>query len=265
MDVSLSPLQLKSALASAAPPLVLDVRQRAAFIAAVDVVAGALRRDPEQVAQWGAQLPTQASIVVYCVHGHRVSQNVAASLRGLGLRARILDAGIEGWRSAGGPLRTKSAGVSTLWVTRERPKIDRIACPWLIARFIDPDAQFLYVPSAEVRSVATARSAIPYDIENVEFGHAGDRCSFDAFIAGYRLGGDPALGKLAGIVRGADTGHLEVSPESAGLLAISIGLSRLHPDDHVMLRHGMSLYDALYRWCKEGHEAAHTWRIAAGQ
>jgi hypothetical protein len=136
------------------------------------------------------------------------------------------------------------------WVTRERPKIDRIACPWLIARFIDKSPEFLYVPADEVMNVARAQGAIPYDVPGVELGHVGELCSFDAFLKKYRFT-DPALQRLAAIVRGADTGRPALTPQSHGLLAISLGLSRNFADDHEMLAHGMVMYDALYAWCRE--------------
>ena len=135
------------------------------------------------------------------------------------------------------------------WVTRERPKIDRIACPWLIQRFIDRDAEFLYVPASDVLRVAQQTGATPYDIPGVEMGHVGELCSFDAFLAKHHLD-EPALHKLATIVRGADTSRLDLTPQSAGLHAISLGLSRNFADDHEMLRHGMVMYDALYAWCR---------------
>ena len=135
------------------------------------------------------------------------------------------------------------------WVTRERPKIDRIACPWLIQRFIDAEAEFLYVPAADVLRVAVQTGATPYDVPDVEMGHVAELCSFDAFLAKHGLT-DPALARLATIVRGADTDRLDLAPQSAGLLAISLGLSRCHADDHAMLAHGMVLYDALYAWCR---------------
>ena len=144
------------------------------------------------------------------------------------------------------------------WVTRERPKIDRIACPWLIRRFIDPEAEFLFVPPGEVRSVARTTGAIPYDVPNVELSHVGELCSFDAFLHKYALD-DPALADLARIVRGADTARLDLAPQSAGLLAISLGLSQLFEDDHEMLRHGMVVYDALYAWSKHAQGERHTW------
>ena len=130
------------------------------------------------------------------------------------------------------------------WITRERPKIDRIACPWLIQRFIDPQAEFLYVPASQVLAQAAAIGATPYDIPGVEMSHVGERCSFDAFIAKYHLD-DPALARLATIVRGADTARLDLAPQSAGLYAISLGLSRLMADDHALLRHGLVMYEAL--------------------
>ena len=135
------------------------------------------------------------------------------------------------------------------WVTREHPKIDRIACPWLIARFIDKSPEFLYVPGNQVLEVAAKTGAVPYDVPGVEMGHVGEQCSFDAFIKKHKLD-DPALQRLARIVRGADTSRLDLTLESAGLLAISMGLSRNFADDHEMLGHGMVIYDALFAWCQ---------------
>jgi hypothetical protein len=135
------------------------------------------------------------------------------------------------------------------WITRERPKIDRIACPWLVARFIDPDAEFLYVPRDDVQRIALETGAIPYDVPGAELGHIGERCSFDAFLSKYQLD-DPALARLAAIVRGADTDRLDLTSQSAGLYAISLGLSACHADDHQMLAHGRAIYDALYAWCQ---------------
>ena len=144
------------------------------------------------------------------------------------------------------------------WITRERPKIDRIACPWLIARFIDEDAEFLYVPSRSVLETAATTGAVPYDIPGVEMGHVGPLCSFDAFLAKYELT-DPALQQLAHIVRGADTSRLDLTPQSAGLYALSLGLSQNFVDDHEMLAHGMVMYDALYAWCRSCQAETHRW------
>ena len=144
------------------------------------------------------------------------------------------------------------------WITRERPKVDRIACPWLITRFIDQRPEFLYVPEDQVLRVAEERGAVPYDIAGVELTHVGELCSFDAFLAKYGLK-DPALQHLALIVRGADTSRPELAPQSAGLQAISLGLSHNCPDDQVMLRRGMVLYDALYSWCQSCQDETHRW------
>ncbi|MDP1645527.1 MAG: chromate resistance protein [Thiobacillus sp.] len=148
------------------------------------------------------------------------------------------------------------------WVTREHPKIDRIACPWLIARFIDREAEFLYVPADQVITAAEQTGAIPYDIPGVEYGHVGELCSFDAFLRLHNLT-DPALQQLAVIVRGADTARLDLAPQCAGLLAQSLGLSAMFPDDHVMLQHGMLMYDAYYAWIKQARGETHTWAPAA--
>ena len=144
------------------------------------------------------------------------------------------------------------------WVTRERPKIDRIACPWLIARFIDKEPEFLYVPNTRVLETAKETGAVPYDVPGVEMTHVGGLCSFDAFLSKYELT-DPALGQLADIVRGADTSRLDMTPQSPGLYALSLGLSQNFPDDHEMLRHGMVMYDALYSWCRTCQAETHKW------
>jgi len=258
MDASVSTAELRQSVQSDQPPLVIDVRKTPAFRAAGDMLSGALRRAPEDVPRWAPSLPQASAVVVYCVHGHEVSQAACVALNDAGRATRYLEGGIEAWRAAGGALRTKPAEASTRWVTRERPKIDRIACPWLIRRFVDPDAEFLYVPTADVQRVASARDAQPYDIPDVEFSHVGEHCSFDAFLKAYRLT-DPALSELALIVRGADTDCHGLAPQSAGLAAVSLGLSRLYADDHAMLEQGMVMYDALYLWCKEGKSEVHTW------
>jgi rhodanese-related sulfurtransferase len=262
MDAAVTFQQLTQALAAERAPLVIDVRREAAFLASPHLMAGALRRDPGTIAGWAGELPSGASVVVYCVHGHEVSQGAARALRERGFDARFLEGGVEHWREAGGETLPKPAGAPTRWVTRERPKVDRIACPWLVSRFIDRTAEFLYVPSAQVKAVAQAQQATPYDIPDVEFSHEGDRCSFDAFLKIYRLT-DPGLAQLALIVRGADTARPDLAPQAAGLVALSLGLSRRFGDDHEMLRHGMVMYDALYLWCKEGRDATHTWNPEA--
>jgi rhodanese-related sulfurtransferase len=258
-NTSVSASILKTEIAGTAPPIVVDVRRQPAFLEAEGMLSGALRREPEQVSEWAKSLPRANAVVVYCVHGHEVSQRAATALNEAGISARYLEGGLADWP---GPLDHKPRGASTRWITRERPKIDRIACPWLIARFVDPDAEFLYVPSQEVLGAAKQKDAVPYDIADVHFSHEGERCSFDAFIRHYRLT-DPALDELARIVRGADTARLDLAPQAPGLAAISLGLSRNYPDDHEMLKHGMVMYDALYTWCKEGKQEVHTWNPQA--
>ncbi|MSR63512.1 MAG: sulfurtransferase [Planctomycetes bacterium] len=254
---------LLSSLHSPRPPLVIDVRRPSAYLAGTDTLRGALRRDPEAVSTWAEQLPRSTQVVVYCAHGREVSQRVAAELELCGREASYLEGGLEaGWKERGGALDEKPAGAPSRWVTRARPKIERIACPWLIARFIDSAAEFLYVPAEQVLAVARERSATPYDVPAVAVSHAGERCSFDALLERYHLQ-DPALLELATIVRGADTGELDLAPQAPGLLALSLGLSRLFHDDHEMLRHGLVLYDALHAWCREGKDEIHTWNPAA--
>ncbi|MDR6385083.1 chromate resistance protein ChrB domain-containing protein [Paraburkholderia caribensis] len=148
------------------------------------------------------------------------------------------------------------------WVTRERPKIDRIACPWLIARFIDESPEFLFVPADRVAVVAEREGAVPFDVPGVKLSHVGEHCSFDTFLAEYQLT-DPALTALAVIVRGADTARLDLAAQAPGLLALSLGLSRIFADDHEMLSHGMVMYDALYAWCRDCQSETHGWPPAS--
>jgi rhodanese-related sulfurtransferase len=258
MKAMISVGELRSQLAATSPPIVIDVRRKPAYGESDAMISGALRREPQEVRAWAKSLPRASAVVGYCVRGHEVSQDAAAALNEVGIAARYLEGGFEAWKAAQAPLDRKPSGGSTRWVTRERPKIDRIACPWLIARFVDADAEFLYVPSKQVLDAAKERVAVPYDIPDVHFSHDGELCSFDAFLKHYRLS-DPALKELALIVRGADTARLELAPQAPGLAAISLGLSRNFADDHEMLEHGMVLYDALYTWCKEGKDEVHTW------
>ncbi len=264
LSSGISTSQIQAQLGSAKAPLLIDVRRQAAFDVDTQMIAGATWRDPFTVADWAKFLPRHREVVVYCVHGHEISKNAAAALASAGMSARYLEGGIEGWRASGGMLCSKQPTLNipsavnqpSVWVTRERPKIDRIACPWLIRRFIDPLAEFLYVPSADVMTVAAEKNAIPYDVPGVQFTHRGDACSFDALIADFALS-NPALIDLAKIVRGADTGSPELTPQSAGLLAVSLGLSALYVDDHEMLAQGMIVYDALYAWLKSARAEIH--------
>jgi rhodanese-related sulfurtransferase len=238
-------------------PILLDVRRKERWREVADDIPGAVRRDPEAVATWAGVRDPHRPVVAFCMYGHEVSQRVAAALRAGGSDARILAGGIEGWRAAGLPVAPKTT--PTLWVTRERPKIDRLACPWLIRRFLDADARFLFVPTREVAVVAEATGATPFDVENVMLTHRGAGCTFDTLIEDKGLA-DPALAKLALMVRGADTAAYHRHPAAAGLFAASLGLSALCAyDDHAMLRHGFALYDSLYLWCRDLQQETHGW------
>ena len=207
-------------------------------------------------------------VVVACAAGHGRSQGLAALLRAAGVAAEYLDGGHSAWVAAGLPtydprkIGGRDGDGRTLWVTRARPKIDRIACPWLIRRFIDPRAIFLFVSPQEVRAVGEAMGAAPFDIEDVFWSHRGETCTFDTLIAEFGLA-IPALDRLATIVRGADTARPDLAPECAGLLAASLGLSRMHTDDHTQLEAGMALYDAFYRWARDATEETHNWPNSA--
>ncbi len=264
---SISVSQLASRLGRADAPLLLDVRRAAAFDADPRVISGALRLAPEDIHLAAAHVPRDREIVAYCIYGHEVGVDAATRLQEAGFKASYLEGGIVAWRESGLTTMGKVAdltlpaapGRPTRWITRERPKIDRIACPWLIRRFIDPTAEFLYVPANQVIDVASKEGAIPYDVPNVRMTHRGlegELCSFDALLADFGID-DPALHDLACIVRGADAGKPELTPQSPGLLAISLGLSVNFPDDHAMLEMGMMVYDALYSWVKSARAEVH--------
>jgi rhodanese-related sulfurtransferase len=261
---SLSLSALRSLLGTPRAPLVVDVRKSPAFEADPLMIASAMRRAPGAVAEWAGAQPAGREVVVYCAHGHEVSQGTARALVSRGVPARYLEGGIEGWKAVGAPTMRKLPDIghgstaATRWVTRERPKIDRIACPWLIRRFLDPLAAFVYVPPERVLDAARASAAVPYDVPNVRFSHRGERCSFDAMLEDFQLR-EPALDALAVIVRGADTARLDLAPQAAGLLAVSLGLSRIHADDAAMLEAAIPVYDALYAWCREARDAPHSW------
>ena len=247
---SISSQQLYQNLGTASGPTLVDVRRQDAFGNDDRLIIGALRRPPEEMECCRKEFSTSRPIVAYCNRGREISQGVAEALRRAGVDAVYLDGGIGGWKEMRLPTRRKHDESENKWVTREHPKIDRIACPWLISRFIKPDAEFIYVPPNDVAKVAAQVAGTPYDIKNVQFGHVGDRCSFDAIVDFYDIH-DPALDHLATIVRGADTSRPDLLPQCEGLLAISYGLSANFPDDHQMLKHGMVMYDALYTWCRQ--------------
>lgn len=259
MDAATSTLTLRSMLAERAALTLVDVRRDAAFARDPVVIPGALRRRPEDVAEWGRTLPAWRSVVAYCVHGHEVSRGAAQALRESGFDARALEGGLEAWRAAGG--RVVAHSPPTRWVTRERPKIDRLACPWFIRRFVDADAAIDYVPANRVLAHARETGATPFDVPDVEYTHVGERCSFDAFVAKHAPD-DPALAALADIVRAADTDRLGDAPQAAGLLAVSLGMGRLIADDAALLDHALLVYDALYAWCRGARGERHGWDAA---
>lgn len=253
---SLTPRNLQALLASGEPVELIDVRRAAARRQQGGDIPGGQWRDPERVLAWKDELRPGPRRVVYCAHGHEISQGIVATLRAMGHDALHLEGGYTEWQQSGAP--TAPLPRSTRWVTRARPKIDRVACPWLITRFIDPQAEFLYVPTDQVLAVAQAQGATPYDIPGVALSHVGERCSFDAFIDAYHLT-DASLQRLATIVRGADTDRHDLAPQCAGLLAVALGLSVLHTDDQACLAAGLPVYDALYAWCRSATGERHHW------
>ena len=256
---SISPEKLARLIGTPTCPTIIDVRPDAA-----ELLPAALRRPADNVGQWAGALMRQ-KVVVACVHGHERSAGVAAILRSEGKDAEVLEGGFAAWREAGLPvieaakLPQPDAMGRTVWVTRTRPKVDRIACPWLIRRFVDPDAVFLFVAPADVAGVAERFGATPFDVDGVFWSHRGDMCTFDTMVAEFGLDSIDALARLTVIVRGADTARPEIAPQSGGLLAASLGLSRMYSDDLEQLEAGMLFYDAFYRWCRDAVDETHDW------
>jgi rhodanese-related sulfurtransferase len=224
MEAAITPTELSQRLAAFPPPTLVDVRRQPAFDQDANLIPAALRRLPDAVDAWAPALEPWRPVVVYCVRGHEVSQNAAAALRVRGFDARYLEGGLERWRAEGH--KTRPFAAATRWVTRERPKIDRIACPWLVRRFIDPTAEFFYVPNAEVRTFAAAQGATAYDIPDVDYSHVGPECSFDAFI--HKHGLRPSRARRAREDRSRRR-HLDARSFCAGARA-SRGIARLVGD-----------------------------------
>jgi rhodanese-related sulfurtransferase len=247
-------------------PVLIDVRIDDDFAADPRLIPGSTRKSHNAIPQWQQGMAGKPAIVI-CQRGAKLSHGTAAWLRHLGSEAGTLEGGYEAWQAAGLPLVPDQAipprdgQGRTVWVTRHRPKIDRIACPWLIRRFVDPEAVFLFVAPSEVKLVADRFNAAPFDIEDTFWSHRGERCTFDTMIEEFKLTTEP-LERLADIVRAADTAALDQSEQAAGLLAISLGLSRLYSDDLEQLAAGMTLYDALYRWCRDATDETHNWPAA---
>lgn len=266
---SIAPDKLARLIGTARAPVIIDVREDEALAADPRLIPGSIHLAYATAEQWA---PTYRgkSVAVSCQRGKKLAEGAAAWLRHSGASAEVVEGGFEAWRDAGlalvpiAAMPRRNAAGSTVWVTRSRPKIDRIACPWLIRRFVDPGAVFLFVAAPEVGEVATRFSATPFDIEAVQFSHRGDLCTFDIMIAEFGLA-SPALERLALIVRGADTARPDLAPEAAGLLAVSLGLSRMFADDLEQLEAGMLLYDALYRWARDATEETHNWPATGGK
>lgn len=257
--------ELSRVIGTATAPIVFDVRRRAAYDQAERTLPTARWREHTTARVWGRDLTGGTPVVVACVHGHNVSQLAAAELRAMGHDARALEGGVEGWLASGLPAIRKAAlpnrdeAAPSRWITRVRPKIDRVACPWLISRFIDRDAVFQFVEPAHVLAVAKESGAIAYDIDGAPFTHDGELCTFDTLIRAFAIE-DPHLHALARIVRGADTARMDLAPEAAGLLAVSLGISALAGgDDHGALARGFPVYDALHAWIRLAQGETHNW------
>jgi rhodanese-related sulfurtransferase len=256
---AITPEKLSRLIGTPNCPAVIDVRPDGD-----ELLPASVRRSAEDVHNW-AHAFIGKRVVVSCVHGKERGAGVAALLRTEGIDAETLEGGFAAWREAGLPLidATKLPERDplgrTVWVTRSRPKVDRIACPWLIRRFIDPSALFLFVAPSEVAGVAERFGATPFDVDGVFWSHRGEMCTFDTMVEEFGLHAFGALGKLAVIVRGADTAHPEIAPQAAGLLAASLGLSRMYSEDLEQLEAGMLIYDAFYRWCRDAVDETHDW------
>jgi rhodanese-related sulfurtransferase len=256
--------KLARLVGTAKAPTLIDVRVDDDFAADPRLIPGAVRRSYRDVQEWAPQLSGQSPVVIICQKGKKLSEGAAAWLRQSGIAAESLEGGHVGWVETQKPavpaekIPKRDGRGRTVWVTRARPKIDRIACPWLIRRFIDPAAVFLFVAPVEVEAVADRFNATPFDVENVFWSHRGELCTFDVMVQEFGLSAPP-LERLATIVRAADTSRLDLSPEAAGLLAASLGLSRMYDDDLEQLSAGMLLYDAFYRWCRDATGETHNW------
>jgi len=260
---TIAPEKLHRLIGTPSAPVIIDVRNEEDFAADPLIIPASLRRSHVDASSWSSDFAGK-TIVAVCHHGAKLSHGVAAWLRHADADAVTLEDGFEGWKPARFPLvpvdkiPQRNAEGRTVWVTRARPKIDRIACPWLIRRFVDLSAVFLFVAPPEVAMVADRFSGTAFDIEDTFWSHRGEDCTFDTMIAEFGLSTEPLL-RLATIVRGADTARLDLAPEAPGLLAASLGLSRMFSDDLEQLEAGMLLYDAFYRWCRDATDETHNW------
>ena len=259
----ISVAQLNKLIGTHNAPVLIDVRDDEDFGSDPQYLPTAIRRSHLDVTSLADELKN-SHVVVYCQKGLKLGEGASAVLRSLGVRAEVLQGGYLAWREAKLPvipqalLPPRNAAGQTVWVTRQRPKIDRIACPWLIRRFIDRNAQFLYVSASAVEAVAEKFNGVPFDIEGVFWSHRDDLCTFDTMVHEFGLNTTPLL-QLATIVRAADTNQPDLAAESKGLLAASLGLSRMFSDDLEQLDAGCLLYDAFYRWCRDATDETHNW------
>lgn len=265
---SISPEKLFRLVGTPKCPILLDVRVDEDFAQSPRLIPGSIRRDFETTSEWAFEFAGR-DVIAVCQKGQKLSEGVAAWLRHTGVAsANTLKGGYVAWSTAGLPtvpqagLPPRDAKGRTIWVTRSRPKVDRIACPWLIRRFVDANAVFLFVAPAEVEAVAARFGGAAFDVDGTFWSHRGGRCTFDTMLDEWGLKTEP-LEKLALIIRGADTGLLDISPESPGLLAASLGLSRMYADDMAQLEAGMGVYDAFYRCCRDASDETHNWPVKA--
>ncbi len=258
--------QLSRLIGTPECPVLIDIVIDEDFADDPRFIPGATRHSHQHIETLVPKLAGQ-KVVITCQRGIKLSQGSAALLRTHGIACEYLVGGNWGWRDAGLPLvpaakiPDRRSDGQTLWVTRHRPKLDRIACPWLIRRFVDPGARFLFVSPAEVAGVADRYGATPFDVEDVFWTHRGEDCTFDTMIEEFCLRTD-ALDRLAELVRGADTNRSDLAPAAAGLMAASLGLSRMFRDDLKQLDAGMLVYDAFYRWARDAYEESHDWPSA---
>jgi rhodanese-related sulfurtransferase len=267
---SISPTELWTMMATPRVPQIIDVRRRDIYESVAGLLPASRWCEPTALAGWIATLDRTRPIVIACKAGKELSQNITAELRAAGYGAAMLAGGQGAWLEAKLPLVSRKTADRIMprrpstWITRRRPKIDRIACPWLIKRFIDADAKFLFVDPDYVEPAAAEFGGIPFDIANVEISHEGERCSFDTLLKLFGLESEPSLARLALIVRGADTARPDLAPEAAGLHAMSLGLSALAgDDDHRLLKQGFVIYDALFAWLRFAADERHNWPAKA--
>jgi rhodanese-related sulfurtransferase len=253
--------QLSRIIGLPGAPMLIDVRPCDDRDTDRGLLPTARQMNSQTISTWAHNFSGR-NVIVYCWDGGNISQGTAAWLRQAGIHAETLAGGFEAWCKANqlqlstSRLPNRDDAGRTNWVTRARPKIIRIACPWLIRRFIDPTAIFLFVAPSEVASVAERFAATPFDTGHGIWNDRGDACTFDVMLEEFNLKTE-ALSRLAEIIRGADTGQPDLTSQSGGLLAISLGYSRMYRDDVLQLEASMSVYDALYRWCRDGTEETH--------